>query len=147
MPGWGRRLKVAVAWSLDLFLPPDLVELRFGSSQGVTREHYEAGQDVFREGDLGDRLYIILTGQADVRRGDALLARLGAGQCFGEMALLNQATRNATVRCTSSMDVLSLPKQEFAVLAAHLPDLRQSFERLAGEREGSVASVATGVGA
>jgi hypothetical protein len=50
------------------------------------------------------------------------------------MALVNAATRNATVSCVAAMDVLSLPKKEFAVLAANLPDLRRSFERLAAER-------------
>jgi CRP-like cAMP-binding protein len=50
------------------------------------------------------------------------------------MALVQEKTRNASVRCVQTMDVLSLPKQEFAVLAAHLPDLRQSFERLTEER-------------
>jgi NADH dehydrogenase len=138
MPGWGRRLKVASSWTLDLFLPPELVELRVAGSQGISQEHFEPGQDVFRQGDLGDRLYIILSGGAEVRRAEAgaesVLARLGPGQCFGEMALLKMATRNATVRCMTPMDVLSLPKKEFAVLAAHLPDLRQSFERLAADR-------------
>jgi NADH dehydrogenase len=138
MPGWGRRLKVASSWTLDLVLPPEIVELRFGGSQGITQEHYEPGQDVFREGELGDRLYIILSGAAEVRRRDGaldlVLAQLGPGQCFGEMALVNMVKRNATVRCTAALDVLSLPKKEFAVLAANLPDLRRSFERLAGER-------------
>jgi NADH dehydrogenase len=138
MPGWGRRLKVASSWTLDLLLPPELVELRVGGSQGTTREHYEPGQDVFRQGELGDRLYIILSGEAEVRRetaaGEVALGRLGPGQCFGEMALVNAATRNATVSCVAAMDVLSLPKKEFAVLAANLPDLRRSFERLAAER-------------
>jgi len=138
LPGWGRRLKVAAAWTLDLVLPAETVQLKLGGSQGVTREHYEPGQFVFRQGELGDRLYIILSGQAEVLRAngqaETLLARLGAGQCFGEMALVQEKTRNASVRCVQTMDVLSLPKQEFAVLAAHLPDLRQSFERLTEER-------------
>ncbi len=142
MPGWGRRLKVATSWTLDLFLPAELCELRFAGSRGITREHYEPGEHVFKEGDLGDRLYIILAGQAEVLRdgpqGPQVVARLGAGQSFGEMALLNQTTRNAGVRCEKSLDVLSLPKQEFAVLAAHLPELRQSFERMAAEREAAM---------
>ncbi|MGD8894481.1 MAG: FAD-dependent oxidoreductase [Acidobacteriota bacterium] len=138
LPGWGRRLKVAVAWSLELILPPETVQLRVAGSKGLAREHYEPGQLVFRQGDLGDRLYIILSGEAEVCRednaGESILARLGAGQCFGEMALVQETTRNASVRCARSMDVLSLPKQEFAVLAAYLPDLRQRFERLTEER-------------
>jgi NADH dehydrogenase len=143
MPGWGRRLKVASSWTLDLVLPPEIVELRFGGSQGISQEHYEPGQDVFRQGELGDRLYIILSGTAEVRRRDddhdRVLAQLGPGQCFGEMALVNMVKRNATVRCTAAMDVLSLPKKEFAVLAANLPDLRRSFEKLAGERADTAA--------
>jgi len=138
MPGWGRRLKIATSWTLDLLLPPELVNLRLGGSRGVTREHFEPGEDVFQEGDVGDRLYIILAGEAHVLRqrngGEQVVARLGAGEVFGEMALLNQGTRSATVRCASTMDVLGLPKQEFAVLAANIPDLRRSFERVADER-------------
>ncbi len=48
--------------------------------------------------------------------------------------LLQQATRNATVRCVEPLDVLALPKREFAVLAAHLPDMRRNFETLAAQR-------------
>ena len=144
MPGWGRRLKVASAWTLDLVLPPELIELRFGRSQGMTQEHFAPGQDVFRQGDLGDRLYIILSGEAEVRRMDGaeetVLARLGPGQCFGEMALVNRTARNATVRCATAVDALSLPNKDFAVLAANLPELRQSFERLARERAGAAAT-------
>jgi NADH dehydrogenase len=138
LPGWGRRLKVAAAWTLDFVLPPDLVQLRLSGSQGVTREHFEPGQVVFRQGDLGDRLYIILSGRAEVTRsvgdGEASLALLGPGLIFGEMALIRQTTRNATVRCVEAMDVLSLPQQEFSVLAEYLPDLRDGLERLAESR-------------
>ena len=141
LPGWGRRLKVAAAWTLDLVLPAETVQLKLGVSQGVTREHFEPGQYVFRQGELGDRLFIILSGEAEVLRadeqGETLLARLGAGQCFGEMALVQQQARNASVRCAQTMDVLSLPKEEFAVLAANLPDLRRSFERLTEQRSQS----------
>ena len=59
-----------------------------------------------------------------------LLGRLGPGDWFGEMALLNETTRGATVRCVEAMDALSLPKSDFTVLAANLPELRQSFERV-----------------
>jgi NADH dehydrogenase len=134
MPGWGRRLKVASSWTLDLVLPPDLVELRLGGSRGLTREHYEPGEEVFREGDLGDSLYIVVSGEAEVVKGapgrEEILARLGVGEVFGEMALLRQTTRSATVRCRAAMDVLRMPQQEFAALASHLPDLREGVERV-----------------
>ena len=115
MPGWGRRLKVAVSWALDLLLPPELVQLPPGGSLGVVREHFEPGQEVFRQGDVGDRVYIVLSGEAEVVREfngfQRPIATLGRGEYFGEMALLRSTTRNATVRCVEAMDVLSLPSE------------------------------------
>jgi NADH dehydrogenase len=134
VPGWGRRVKIAASWTLDLFLPAELVQLRLGSSVGVTQEHFEPGQEVFHEGDIGERVYILLSGKAEVLRGGTKLATLVRGDYFGEMALLNMVTRNATVRCTEAMGVLALPKREFSVLSANLPELRKSFEAKSFER-------------
>ena len=66
--------------------------------------------------------------------GETILARLGAGEYFGEMALLNKTTRNATIRCVTAMDTLSLPKNEFGALAANLPELRAAFEQRMQQR-------------
>ncbi len=134
MPGWARRIKVAASWTLDLFLPPELVQLKLGSSVGVTQEHFEPGQEVFHQGDIGDRIYIVLNGKAEVLRDDQPIAVLARGEYFGEMALLHQTQRNATVRCIEPMDVLALPKRDFSVLAANLPELRKSFEAKSNER-------------
>jgi len=136
LPGFGRRAKVAASWTFDLVLPPELVQLRVGKGEVIAREHVEPGQIVFHEGDLGDRVYMILSGRAEVVRAGATLARLGAGEQFGEIALLDATTRGATVRCADAMDVISLPAREFALLAEHLPDLRRSFERVRDARVG-----------
>lgn len=138
LPGLDRKLKVAIAWALDLLVPPELVQLKLDSSQGVTQAHFEPGEAVFHQGELGDRLYIILRGEAEVVReeggGEHVLARLGAGEYFGEMALLNQKERTATVRCVTPVDVLSLRKGDFSALVANLPDLRASFEGVMARR-------------
>jgi NADH dehydrogenase len=143
MPGWGRRIKVASSWTLDLFLQPELVELRLGGAGGAIHEHFEPGQTVFSEGELGDRVYILLSGRAEVVRrvqngaaGEQFLATLGPGECFGEMALLESAPRNATIRCVEPMTVLSIPKREFGLLAANVPGLRASFEQVTARRLG-----------
>ena len=145
LPGWGRRLKVAASWTFDLFLPPELVQLKLDNSMGVAHEHYEPGQEIFRQGDLGDRIYIISRGKAEVLRENdgrtISLAFLGPGEYFGEMALLNQTTRNATVRCLESLDVLSVHKREFSVLAANLPALRESFEQVVSQRRQATESM------
>jgi NADH dehydrogenase len=138
LPGWGRRLKVATSWTLDLLLPAELVQLKLNHTAGITREHFEPGEAVFHQGDLGDRIYIIVKGRAEVVREHAgaelILAELGAGEYFGEMALVENTTRNATVRCVEALDVISLPKREFGLLAAHLPEMRRSFEKVIDRR-------------
>jgi NADH dehydrogenase len=63
-----------------------------------------------------------------------VLARLGAGEYFGEMALLNEKTRGASIRCTQPMDVLVLRKGDFKALVANLPDLRKGFEAVMEKR-------------
>lgn len=134
LPGWGRRVKIAAAWTLDLLLPSDLVQLRADPAPAISRLHYEPGEAVFHEGDDGDRLYILLTGRAEVVVGDRRVAELAAGATFGEMALVANTRRNATVRCTEAMDVLTLPKRDFGLLAAHLPGVKQSVDKVIKER-------------
>jgi len=135
LPGWGRRAKVAASWTFDLFLPPDLVQFRFAVPPVMRREHYEPGQEVFHEGDLGDRIYTILRGSAEMVRGDRAIARLGPGDLFGEMALLvEQGVRSATVRCIEPLDVWSLPRRDLDLLAQGLPDVRRNLAQLRGER-------------
>jgi NADH dehydrogenase len=140
LPGIDRKVRVGLSWALDLIFPPDLVQLRVGKTSGMVHEHYEPGQCVFEQGDLGDRVYIVVKGKAQVvRKGDdgveQELAVLEPGQFFGEMALLHRAPRNATVRCLQSLDVLAIEKGEFNMLITHLDDLREGFQKTAQQRQ------------
>ena len=144
LPGWGHRMKVATSWTYDLFLPRELVQLKLQGTRGIHREHFEPGQIVFRQGDLGDRVNILMRGKVEVVKHlvggeEQRLATLSQGETFGEMALLNETRRTATIRCLEPTDCLSLPKGEFTALAANLPDLRKSFDRVMEEREESTA--------
>ena len=134
LPGFGRRLKVAASWTFDLFLPPELVQFRFANQQLLMRAHFEPGQEVFRQGDLGDRIYGILEGEAEVVAGDQVVARLGPGELFGEMALLDHTTRNATVRCSATLSVFSVPRKELELLSQGMPELRRNLEQLRDRR-------------
>jgi NADH:ubiquinone reductase (H+-translocating) len=140
MPGWGRRLRIAAAWTLQLFLQPEIVGLRLSGMYGPKREHFEPGQRVFDEGDLGDSVYVVLDGKAQVikdRSGvSEVIAEIGPGQFFGEMALLDRTARTATVRCLEPMNVLRILRDEFDTLSASFPEVRQRLEKLMAERRG-----------
>lgn len=139
LPGWDRRARTALSWLMDMVVPPDTVQLQIEHGRGIMQEHYETGQTVFNEHDLGDRLYIVVKGRCEVigrENGvEHKLAELGPGECFGEMALLHRATRTATVRVIEPLDVLSIPKPEFTALVTHLPALRKSLEELMVARQ------------
>jgi len=85
LPGLDRKLRVATDWTLDLLLPPDIVQLKTDKSFSIRREHFEPDEVIFREGDRGDWLYVVVEGQVDVLRsvpgrGDVTLRTLGPGR-------------------------------------------------------------------
>ena len=79
-----------------------------------------AGKDLFREGDTGDGLYLVVQGEIDVikhgPRGERSLARLGAGAILGEISLLTNEVRSATGRALVNSRVLRLPAPRFRAL-------------------------------
>src|SRR2546425_166806 len=85
MPGFDRKLRVAMDWFLDLFLPSDIVQPKTEKTAGFGREHFEPNEIIFRQGDRGDRLYIVVDGEAEMVKeepgqGERDLGRLGPGE-------------------------------------------------------------------
>ncbi|MCB1083746.1 MAG: cyclic nucleotide-binding domain-containing protein, partial [Simkania sp.] len=138
LPGVDRKVKVALSWILDTMVPIEAVQMKAAPSQGIAQLHFESGETIFHEGDVGDYLYIIVNGQVEVfntiEGKENLIAKLGKGEYFGEMALLNQRSRLATVRCLTSVDVLALRKSDFGILISNFAELRQNFEQTDKER-------------
>jgi NADH dehydrogenase len=138
LPGASRKTRVAVSWLSDLVLPPHPVQLNLGGGRGATQAHYEPGEVVFAEGDAGDSLLMILSGQVEVikRIGaeDQQIRTLGPGEYFGEMALLGRQPRSATTRALSALDLLVLPGSDFTALTDSLNDFRGQFGQIAQSR-------------
>jgi NADH dehydrogenase len=138
MPGLNRKVRIATDWLLHLLFPPELAQTKVAFESGITYQHFEPGDVVFRQGDLGDNVYVIEKGDCEVLREEngvpRLLATLGRGDYFGEMALLSDKTRNATIRAQTATDVLIIPKQDFNKLRQSVPAFEGVFRALAQKR-------------
>ena len=139
LPGLDRKLRVATDWFLDILLPADIVQLRTDRAAGISRQHYEGDETIFREGDKGDRLYIVVNGKVQIVRDRpgqprAMVAQFGPGDCFGEMALISDMPRNATAVTDGPVDVLTVDREAFHALFSHLPPLRNLFQGLIAQR-------------
>ncbi|MGH9033013.1 MAG: cyclic nucleotide-binding domain-containing protein [Acidimicrobiia bacterium] len=83
----------------------------------------EAGRDLITEGRVGREFFLILDGEATVRRGGEEVARLGPGRYFGELSLLHRGPRSATVTAVTDMTLFVLGQREFAGLVDSVPGL------------------------
>jgi ATP-binding cassette subfamily B protein len=100
---------------------------------------YDFGQVIVREGDPADAFYVVVSGSARVLKraenGEEVpLNLLGRGESFGEMSLLTDSTRTATVRASSRVHALRLDKETFTEMTRWHPAVRAQFERLADYR-------------
>ncbi|MBW7896483.1 MAG: ATP-binding cassette domain-containing protein [Opitutaceae bacterium] len=104
--------------------PSDLTDI----AQKMSEERFAAGEEIIRVGEDGDKFYVIASGSTDIivetATGTRAVAKLGEGDFFGEVALLKDQPRNATVTAREPVTVYSLSKENFlAAVHSH-----KSFE-------------------
>ena len=111
----------------------------------VRNRSLAAGETLFRAGDPGDALYIVAEGKVEVLEDcddPRVLATLGAGQAFGEMALLSGGARTATVRASEPADLLAIDREDFDELVARDRQMAAAVEHMSHER--AVRNLAAG---
>jgi CRP-like cAMP-binding protein len=86
-----------------------------------------AGEILFELGDDADHMYIISSGLVDVLKGEQHLARLGGGDCFGEMALLDRTTRSATICAVEHTQLVAIARDEFYELLELYPTVTRAI--------------------
>lgn len=107
-------VEIALLRSLPMFapLPPPTLE---SLAHSLELEVVPAGVDVIVQGDAGDRLYVVAEGEVDIVADGALVTTLGRGAAVGEIALLYDVPRTATVRTRSEARLYALDRETFLV--------------------------------
>ena len=105
-------------------------------ARGAARRTYAAGETVFEEGAPGDSLHLVRSGALEVRRSEGVeryvLARLGPGHAFGELAVLDRTPRTATVVAVEDSETVEIGAAELdATLERHPGAVRQMLGVLA----------------
>lgn len=104
------------------------------------RMSFEAGQTLFEQGDPGDAAYVVLNGSAEVlvnRAGSQIkVADLEKNAIVGEIAILCDVPRTATVRAQDRLETLKISKDQFLRLLAEFPDMAIEIMRVLADRLG-----------
>jgi CRP/FNR family transcriptional regulator, cyclic AMP receptor protein len=107
---------------------------RRGVAQQADEVDVERGRYLVREGEFAYEFFAIEEGTADVRRGEQYLAELGPGDFFGEMGLIGNVTRNASVIATSPLTVMVLTGSAFRHIERELPAVSKQIRKAIEER-------------
>ncbi len=102
-------------------------------------ERYAADENVVRQGDPGDSMFVITSGSVRVVRADedgreTLLGTLRAGDCFGEVALVTGRARNASVLTLEDCEFLELKKEDLERFMEDHPRFKAALRTYAGGR-------------
>jgi CRP/FNR family transcriptional regulator, cyclic AMP receptor protein len=100
----------------------------------MTRVDRPAGQVLTSEGKSGHEFFIVLDGEVEVRQGDRVIATRGPGDYLGEIALLDDRPRTATVVATTPVSVEVLSRREFMSLLAEAPELSEQIMATVAQR-------------
>jgi CRP-like cAMP-binding protein len=125
--------------SVSLFAPLPAPTLERLASR-LVRLEFPAGAVIAAEGDPGDRFYLLAEGQVEVRKGTRTLNTLGPGDFFGEIALLRDVPRTATVAAVTPVTVYALDREEFVGAVSGHPQSTRTADAVVGTRLASLGA-------
>ncbi len=142
-----QRLLSNLMATSPIFRPLDVDQRKSLVEKFKSRE-VPANEKILEQGQKGDGLYMLLSGQAEVSAKvdskRAVLAHLKGGDVFGEMSLLHNQPVNANIKTLRKSIVLKLPKRTFNEIASTHPQLLAHITELMSEREKTTKAIADG---
>ena len=95
---------------------------------------FVAGETIFKEGEAGDTMYVVVKGNVDLLVRGKLVEELGAGGVLGEMALIDSVPRSATAVAKSDCKLAPIPEKRFQFLVQQTPNFALQIMRVMAER-------------
>ena len=96
---------------------------RLALAERMGERQIEDGQTLFMEGEPGSHVFVIVSGEVEVRRGETVLAVLGPGELIGEMAVLGSGLRTASARARGTARFLFLKDRAIRLLIQQIPEI------------------------
>ena len=122
------QVQIQLLRLVPIFAPLPAPELE-GLARALEPVHVAAGTTVIREGEAGDRFYAIATGELQVTKNGHDVKTLRRGDGFGEIALIEDVPRTATVTALTDAELFSLTKEPFILaLTGHAPAARAASD-------------------
>jgi MFS family permease len=125
--------EIALLRRLPLFAPVPAPALE-AAAAALVPVAFTAGTTIIRQGDIGDRFYVIETGSVAVDQAGTVIARLGPGQAFGELALIRDIPRTASVLALEDVRVLVLERGAFMLAVTASPRAVTEAARIAARQ-------------
>ncbi len=131
LPTLSHQLKVGFDWAWEIFYSRDLAHPKGDQTERISKAHLQPGDYVFKEGDPSNNFYIIESGEVEVVRKspedgtEMIIAILGTGDFFGEMALLENRNRKSSVRARTNVELTVMGKKVFQQISGTLAPFRE----------------------
>ncbi|HUV07628.1 MAG TPA: cyclic nucleotide-binding domain-containing protein, partial [Spirochaetia bacterium] len=109
-------------------------EYLIGLAEIVEEVVYFKGETLFKEGERGDSFYLVQEGSVTVKKGRRVLAKLGRGECIGEMALLDGKPRSATGLVEEETKLLRISSDSFSNLLSSHSEMAKALLRTLAQR-------------
>ena len=130
--------ELAKVWIFSKLDRPDLERI----GKVVVARSYKKGEQIVGEGEQAVAFYVIVRGKVEITKGGEVLNTMRAGDCFGEMALLDGWPRVASVRAAEDTDCLVMTRWDFtaelhtapSIALAMLPVMSKRIRELEGDK-------------
>jgi CRP/FNR family cyclic AMP-dependent transcriptional regulator len=110
------------------------IDLNLLANAGFPLATFAPGEAIFAEGDKGEHMYVIRSGEIEIERGGIVAETLSAGGIFGEMALIDGSPRSAAARAKTACEVAPINEKSFLFLVHETPFFAIAVMRTLADR-------------